>query len=383
VRRYIAVLAALTLIVVLARGAELALTKGLNYYGASPLNNEPFGTSYALLILNRSGFYAYTINDWLSFYLTKPSDDYCTVFVVISPTKPFAPIDAMIFRALVDRGVNAVLADEVGTINTLINALGLNVSISGAIVFRSPFIETVLAGNRSIPVVFGTSSFIDGSDERCLPIATHEDEVIAVRCVYGKSSLAIFADGDPFLNNALAVESPLNPSRILIAALIRDLCGDRGGAYVVFDAAHYSYRALSLSEIATLNSDEALQALLDPNRVIKPLYEWINMVLQGSIEARLSLATVITVIAVPLVKMLFRVSREAPKAYEEIRFVSAYRFVANICRTRKHEEICRSVAGARRLTELSRRLDEKLRAELKLRTELLRLFLAEGSAEHR
>lgn len=382
-RRYIAVFVALTVIVVLARGAEPTLTKGLNYDGANPLNSEPFGTSYALLISNRSGFYAYTINDWLSFYLTKPSDDYCTVFAVISPTKPFAPIDAMVFRALVDGGINAVLADEIGTINTLINALGLNVSISGVIVFRSPFIETVLVGNRSIPVVFGTSSFIDGSDERCLPIATHEDKVIAVRCVYGNSSLAIFADGDPFLNNALAVESPLNPSRILITSLVRDLCGVRGRANVVFDAAHYSYRALSLSEIAALNGDEALQALFDPNRIIKPLYEWINMALQRSIEARLSLATVITVIAVPLVKVLFRVSRETPKAYEEIRFVSAYRFVANICRSRKHEEICRSVAGARRLTELSRRLDEKLREELKLRTELLRLFLAEGSAEHR
>jgi len=383
VRRYIAVFVVLIVIVVLARGAEPTLTKGLNYYGASPLNGDPFGTSYALLILNRSGFYAYAIDDWLSFYLTKPSDDYCTVFVVISPTKPFAPIDAMVFRGLVDSGVNAVLADEIGTINTLINALGLNVSISGDIAFKSPFIEAVLVKNRSIPVVFGTSSYIDGSDGRCLPIATREDKVIAVRCVYGKSSLAIFADGDPFLNNALAVESPLNPSRILITTLIRDLCGDRGRANVVFDAAHYSYRALSLSEIASLNSNEALQALLDPNRVIKPLYEWVNMVLQRSIEARLSLATVVAMIAAPLVKVLFRASRETPKAYEEIRFVSAYRLVANICRTRKHEEICRSIAGARRLTELSRRLDEKLREELKLRTELLRLFLAERSSEHR
>jgi len=383
VRRHIAVLVALTVIVVLARGAEPTLTKGLNYYGASPLNSDPFGTSYALLILNRSGFHTYTINDWLSFHLTKPSSDYCTVFAVISPTKPFAPIDAMVFRALVDSGVNTVLADEVGTINTLINALELNVSISGVIAFRSPFIETVRVGNMSIPVVFGTSSFIDGSDERCTPIAIHEDKVIAVRCVYGKSSLAIFADGDPFLNNALAVESPLNPSRILITTLVRDLCGDGGRANVVFDAAHYSYRALSLSEIAALSSDEALQALLDPNRVIKPLYEWINMVLQRSIEARLSLAAVVSMIVAPLVKTLFRVSREAPKAYEEIRFASAYRFVADICRSRKHEEVCRLVAGARRLTELSRRLDEKLREELKLRTELLRLFLAERSAEHR
>jgi len=383
VRIYIAVLIALTVIVVLARGAEPILTKGLNYYGASPLNSEPFGTSYALLILNKYGFYAYAINDWLSFYLTKPSDDYCTVLVVISPTKSFAPIDVMVFRALVDDGVNVILADETGTINNLINALGLNVSINGDITFRSPFIETVLIGNRSIPAVFGTSSFIDGSDERCLPIATHEDKVIAARCVYGKSSLAIFADGDPFLNNALTVESLLNPSRILITTLVRDLCGDRGRANVVFDAAHYSYRALSLNEIAALNSDEALQALFDPNRIIKPLYEWINMVLQRSMEARLSLTTVITAIAVPLVRVLFGISRKAPKAYGEVRFISAYRFVANICRTRKHEEICRSLAGARRLTELSRRLDEKLREELKLRTELLRLFLAERSAGHR
>jgi len=383
VKRRIAAFVALTVIVVLARGAEPTLTKGLSYYGASPLNSDPFGTLYALLILNRSGFYAYTISDWLSFYLAKPSDDYCTVLAVISPTKPFAPIDAMIFRALVDSGVNAVLADETGTINTLIATLGLNVSISGVIAFRSPFIETVLAGNRSIPAVFGTSSFVDGSDERCLTIATHEDKVIAVKCVYGRSSLAIFADGDPFLNNVLAVESPLNPNRILITSLVRDLCGNRGRAIVAFDSAHYSYRALSLSEIASLNSDEALQALLDPNRAIKPLYEWINTVLQRSTEARISLAAAVLMIAAPLMEILFRVSRGTPKAYEEARFTSAYRFVANICRSRRHEEVCKFVAGARRLTELSRRLDEKLREELKLRTELLRLFLAEGSAGHR
>ena len=218
----------------------------------SPLNTYIWGSSSYAHLLARAGYRVYLggVDDAARLAEGQP-----VLYIVVGPDKPFTEREALEVRRLVEEGrLNLLVADELGTVNTLLEALNAPTVLGETVASGGLPLAPANCLGESLEVPKASPINPDNAETVC----TVAGKPLAALKIYERGSrVLVVGDSSIFANFMVNGLPPYRPTAHLALELTRLAAGKAN--IIVLDTTHYRY--VEAPNPATAAVTLALQAL--------------------------------------------------------------------------------------------------------------------------
>ncbi len=187
--------------------------------GASPTNTGWDGTSDYVSLLNKTGYEVYTVVDWCVTLRSPPPTNKSFLIVLISPEKEYSQHEVMCLVSIIRNSlyatgnVSLLIADEGPYTNSVLDALGIPVSIDYETIIKSakgdPFPTATLKvpEGKEFILYLDYAAKLNLSGPAVLAGVSEGGEPVAAYIVGDDYKAYIVSDGSVFINNLISLNS--------------------------------------------------------------------------------------------------------------------------------------------------------------------------------